>query len=268
MYPSKTVFFGATLCALEKKGGGIRPIAVGNVFRRLAAKVLSKSLQEKMGTTLRPIQLGYGTKSGCEAAIHSMREYIESNYNSIKVILKGDFLNAFNLISRGAILSRIQDEAIQAYPYAHQAYSSPTLLFYGEHTLSSAQGVQQGDPLGPLAFALAVHPLACSMASEVNIWFLDDVTLSGSPEVVLSDLMKIINEAKKIGLQLNPSKCELTVLNCTLEEKNSIHQNFEAVAPGVRLVENSDLTLLGSPLSMDGIPAHLTLKIDSLKRLK
>jgi hypothetical protein len=31
--------FGASLCALKKKDGGIRPIAIGNIFRRLAAKI-------------------------------------------------------------------------------------------------------------------------------------------------------------------------------------------------------------------------------------
>ena len=32
-------FYGATLCALTKKDGGLRPIAVGNTFRRLVAKL-------------------------------------------------------------------------------------------------------------------------------------------------------------------------------------------------------------------------------------
>ena len=32
------LFYGATLCALAKKGGGVRPIAVGSTFRRLVAK--------------------------------------------------------------------------------------------------------------------------------------------------------------------------------------------------------------------------------------
>lgn len=33
------IIYGATLCALSKKGGGLRPIAVGSTYRRLAAKL-------------------------------------------------------------------------------------------------------------------------------------------------------------------------------------------------------------------------------------
>jgi len=33
------IFFGANLCALKKKDGGIRPIAIGNTLRRFASKI-------------------------------------------------------------------------------------------------------------------------------------------------------------------------------------------------------------------------------------
>jgi len=36
------VFYGASLTALIKKCGGIRPIAVGNTWRRLAAKIVCR----------------------------------------------------------------------------------------------------------------------------------------------------------------------------------------------------------------------------------
>ena len=53
-------FFGAFLIALEKKGGGIRPIAVGCTLCRLAAKVVSGKVMVEMATLLSPCQLGYG----------------------------------------------------------------------------------------------------------------------------------------------------------------------------------------------------------------
>ena len=48
-------------------------------------------------------------------------------------------------------------------------------------------GVQQGDPLGPLGFALALHPIIERIQAEVpgllaNAWYLDDGTLCGSPD--------------------------------------------------------------------------------------
>ena len=32
-------------------------------------------------------------------------------------------------------------------------------LYFGGSVLNSAEGVQQGDPLGPLLFCLAIHPV-------------------------------------------------------------------------------------------------------------
>ena len=37
---------GASLMALEKKSGGLRPIAVGKVLRRIVGKVLCKEIKE------------------------------------------------------------------------------------------------------------------------------------------------------------------------------------------------------------------------------
>jgi len=58
----RPVFFGASLTALKKKSGGIRPIAVGNVWRRLAGKVLVSRIIPKLIPFLSPHQLGAGVE--------------------------------------------------------------------------------------------------------------------------------------------------------------------------------------------------------------
>lgn len=63
------IIYGATLCALLKKCGGLRPIAVGSTYRRLAAKLACKSVRDETGNYLRPKQIGCNTKGGCEAEI-------------------------------------------------------------------------------------------------------------------------------------------------------------------------------------------------------
>jgi hypothetical protein len=73
---ARPFFFGATLTGLSKKDGGVRPIAVGCVLRRLAAKCLCKSVFEEMGSLLFPHQLGFGTALGSEAAVHAARSYV------------------------------------------------------------------------------------------------------------------------------------------------------------------------------------------------
>src|SRR6201995_5016465 len=41
----RSILFGGTITAITKKGGGVRPIAVGYTLRRLAGKVTSVSVQ-------------------------------------------------------------------------------------------------------------------------------------------------------------------------------------------------------------------------------
>ena len=65
-------FFGASLIALQKKDGGLRPIAVGSVYRRITAKVATSSVSGQIGADLRPIQLGVAKINGCEAAVHAV----------------------------------------------------------------------------------------------------------------------------------------------------------------------------------------------------
>jgi hypothetical protein len=44
--------FGVSLCALKKKDGGIRPSAIGNIFRRFAAKIRCYKLQSALHSDL------------------------------------------------------------------------------------------------------------------------------------------------------------------------------------------------------------------------
>ena len=70
-------FFGANITALQKKEGGIRPIAVGCTLRRLVTKVAGARVMEEMGALLAPRQLGYGTKLGSEFAVHAERLFLQ-----------------------------------------------------------------------------------------------------------------------------------------------------------------------------------------------
>ena len=60
----RPVFFGASLVALRKESGGVRPIAVGCTLRRLCAKVASRMVRDEMADLLSPRQLGFGVPGG------------------------------------------------------------------------------------------------------------------------------------------------------------------------------------------------------------
>lgn len=163
-------FFGAVLCALNKKQGGIRPIAVGYTFRRLAAKLGCNLVREHVADMFCPIQMGFGIKAGCEAIIHAVRTFLSSNINLGKVFLKIDFINAFNSIERDDMLREVFQHTPKLYPLLWQCYATPSLLFFGDSTILSQVGAQQGDPCGPLIFCLVIHSLISKLNSEVNVW--------------------------------------------------------------------------------------------------
>ncbi|GAV08352.1 hypothetical protein RvY_18061-2 [Ramazzottius varieornatus] len=171
--------YGASLIALLKKTGGIRPIAVGNT-----RKIVSKRVMEATGKLIRPQQLGYGTRGGAEAAVHSTRAFL-SGQTGCQTLLKLDFRNAFNSVHRDRLLEEAQKFLPEIYPFIFQMYRSPKNLIYGEHVIPSARGVQQGDPLGPLLFCLLTRNLSKSLQSPFNVWYLDDATLGGDFELVL-----------------------------------------------------------------------------------
>ena len=50
--------------------------------------------------------------------------------------------------------------------WLESSYGSQPHLHLGEHTILSCCGVQQGDPLGPLGFALSLHPIIEKIKEE------------------------------------------------------------------------------------------------------
>jgi len=97
------VLFGATLLAIAKKQGGIRPIAVGYVWRRLAAKVACKHVKNASASLLALRQLGFGVSGGAEAAVRAARRFLD-NMQPGKLLIKIDFRSTFNKLRRYAIL--------------------------------------------------------------------------------------------------------------------------------------------------------------------
>lgn len=88
-------FYGASLTALLKKRGGIRPIASGNVLRRIAAKIACRRVTPVLINLFKPNQLRVGIKNGAEAGAHAARIYFNIKHKNIKAFMKIDIKNAF-----------------------------------------------------------------------------------------------------------------------------------------------------------------------------
>ncbi|GAU99981.1 hypothetical protein RvY_10910 [Ramazzottius varieornatus] len=158
------------------------------------------------------------------------------------------FKNAFNTIYRDKLLDQVREVLPNYYSFFWQCYRFPSKLIYGQHILASARRVQLGDLLGPMLFCLAIEALTKKLTSPFNLWYWDDGTIGGDCSKVLADLCTVISEGMRIGLELNPSKCELFLQGGTSGERERIRRAFSLVCPGIIFPSRAELTLLEAPL--------------------
>ena len=259
--------YGASLIAFSKPSGGVRPIAIGNTLRRLTAKAAAFAAKDIMKAKLYPHQLGVAVPSGAEAVVHTARSYCRFNEESTDPVLflKIDFENAFNSVRRDKLLRVAREELKFLYPLLYQCYFKPSYLLFGHSSLLSAEGVQQGDPLGPICFSLAIHGLISRLTSELNIWYLDDGTLAGRPESVCSDFEAIIAAQDSLGLKVNVSKCEFSVLGSDPGPIDFVRDSFSAKFQGAKFVPPKDLRILGTPLFQEALDPEISSRLAAFK---
>ena len=150
-------FAGGNLVALEKNKPNcppdIRPIAVGEAIRRLAGKCLCVITKEKAHDFLAPLQLGVACSAGAEKTIHGLRDCVDEHWHDADfAVLKIDLHNAFNQVSRQAVLDACGLHFPELLPWSSWYYGQYPALWHHLGTISSEIGVQQGNPLGPLLF--------------------------------------------------------------------------------------------------------------------
>ena len=125
------------------------------------------------------------TKCGTELIAHHISLTLESNPNWI--VLKSDVKNAFNSVSRDQIMEQFSLTFPDLHNHVIQMYGKPSSLVFmwGSSTviIPSEEGVHQGDLLGPVLFATAIHPVLTKIQkshSQVSVLaYLNEVFLLG-----------------------------------------------------------------------------------------
>jgi hypothetical protein len=245
-------FLAARLFLLQKQPGVLtpRPIAVRGVSARLVAKSLLIHREAEIMQQLGHQQVGVAVSSGAEGIALSMRQSLLMQRHTIA----WDAKNAFNSIDRHKVLQQTAAHFPDLLEWTAFAYAEATPLFAVSSaaplsgdplahvvTFSSAEGVQQGDPLASLLFCLAVKPALDELTAELKITSDAEVAALPSPPVapsaakglcsepfVVSALMDDVDVAASPAVTLRCIECFAEILkrHCNLDvnwRKSVVH---------------------------------------------
>ena len=173
---------GAPLTVIYKKqkGGGIRPIAVEKTLHRLIICVYCSAVKSQLPDVFLPFgQVGVGTSSDLEAAVHSLSSFIDKFGDDPNLCcLKRNMSNSFKNCDRTTFLRRLHRELPDLFKWVQWSYHVQSELRFGIRKLATFTGVQQRDSLGPLLFSLVILELVDEIGplNDINLklWYVDD----------------------------------------------------------------------------------------------
>jgi hypothetical protein len=120
------------------------------------------------------------------------RKYNLVSYRCIRspsVIIKIIIFNLIctKLVNWDTLLNEIKITIPEIYNFLLQCYHCPSKLMHKNNDILSVVGCQQGDPLSPAIFSLAINSIIHSLNSKLNVWYLNDRTVGADSQTVLAD---------------------------------------------------------------------------------
>lgn len=193
---------------------GVRPIGIGETFRRIVGKSLSWVMKNDIQQAGGPLQVSTGLKSGAEAAIHFVREQFDLEASEAVVMV--DASNAFNSLNRLVMLHNIQIICPEISTVTINMYRRPSKLFVSGTELLSQEGTTQGDNLAMSIFSLGTIPILRKLQNITDtsqVWLADDASGVGTLDSLYEWWSTIINEGRRYGYYVNQKKSCLILKN-------------------------------------------------------
>ena len=126
-----------------------------------------------------PLQLCDGQLSGCEGAVHSMRQPYSSP--EVEAVILVDASNVFNSLNWQAAQFNIQCLCPSFSTVLLHTYRSDVNLYIEDETLLSGEGTTQFDPLAMPMYTLGIVPLINGLSNDFikQVWYADDASACG-----------------------------------------------------------------------------------------
>ena len=200
-------FMLATMTALRKRDGSVRGIATGTSFRRLVAKTLARQFAHEVEAACAPFQFALSTRAGTDCLGHAVRAATEANPQA--TVLTIDGVGAYDHVHRSAMMVKLLEiPGLRGLlPFVRSTYGQPCYKWTDakgvRHDIHQHEGGEQGDPLMPLLFSLAVRNALVEvrdgmLPDELLFAYLDDVYVVSNPDRtrVLYDLLGRLHAGK------------------------------------------------------------------------
>jgi hypothetical protein len=190
----RLLLIAATSIGSDKEKGGIRPLAIGEIYYKLAAKATCGDFKKSKAQpkVFKGIQLGCGAEGGCERATHIAQTDIARQDRDC-VVISTDKMNAYNMDCRMKMMQAVNNPDIprKVAKFAHWSYHSdvPLLLMEGNKVkgvIPSETGPRQGCPAGGLLWNISNQPAYEQALQDVEdvrgLAITDDFVIFGKPE--------------------------------------------------------------------------------------
>uniref|UniRef100_A0A8C6TMS6 Reverse transcriptase domain-containing protein n=1 Tax=Neogobius melanostomus TaxID=47308 RepID=A0A8C6TMS6_9GOBI len=203
-------------------------LSLSSVVLRTFSSIMAQRLSE--ACPVHPRQRGFVAGPGCAeniALLHGLLQLAKNWYKDLAVVFV-DLADAFNTVPHELLKESLRQRGIDRIVcnlIAHSYRGCTTSVKVGSGITSPIelkiqQGLQQGDPLSPVLFSLALDPLIYVLEKEgVGIEFGNDtgiccmvsadklVILSGSWAGMNKNLAILDTFCDLVGLKANPQKC-------------------------------------------------------------
>ena len=200
----------------------VRPLALGNIHKRLASKAAGRIFQARVAAVVAPVEYSLGVKGGAELMHKTVLVDLDSRGQVAK--LSFDVTNAYNEYDRAYVANCVKQNVPDFLPWVQASLSVASQHIHvgsdsARTTVSKTRGGDPGDALTSLLFPLAYKEVAADVqqAALRSDPHSRTYTYQDDMEVICTlDAIEVTGEAyntgcKKAGLRANMAKLKATL---------------------------------------------------------